>query len=278
MKIAAVNTKRKSLFSKENKALFLELVRTDFKLRYQGSLIGYLWSLLKPLLIFVILYVVFVYFLKVGKDIEHYPVYLLLGIVLWNFFTEMTVQSLGSIVGRGDLIRKIRIPRWMIVVSTSMSAMINLVLSLLVVAVFMLINGVSFSLYGSCMLLLYIAIAYVFGLGLSLLLSALYVKYRDISYIWEVVLQAGFYATPIIYPLQMVKNALVEKLLLLNPMALVIQGARHDLINPMQTISFNVAWANKPMMVVIPVVAVVGALIIGSLYFKKQSKYFAENI
>ena len=121
------------LFSKENKALLFELVRTDFKLRYQGSALGYLWSLLKPLLLFIILYVVFVSFLKIGKDIEHFPVYLLLGIVLWNFFTEMTVQSLGSVVARGDLIRKIRIPRWMIVFSTSISATINLVLSLVVV-------------------------------------------------------------------------------------------------------------------------------------------------
>lgn len=265
-------------FTKENKALFSELVRTDFKLRYQGSLIGYAWSLLKPLLLFVILYVVFVFFLKVGKDIQHFPVYLLLGIVIWNFFTEMTVQSLGSIVGRGDLIRKIRIPRWMIVVSTSMSATINLLLSLVVVFIFMIINGVTFSAGGIVMLLLYIVLAYFFGLGLSFLLSALYVKYRDISYIWEVILQAGFYATPIIYPIQMIKNTLIEKLLMLNPMAMLIQGARHDLVNPAQTVSFQVAWAHKPWMIVVPIMITVVCVVAGGLYFKKQAKYFAENI
>lgn len=278
MKMVELSERIKNLFSRENRALFSELVRTDFKLRYQGSLIGYAWSLLKPLLLFVILYVVFVYFLKVGKDIEHYPVYLLLGIVIWNFFTEMTMQSLGSVVGRGDLIRKIKIPRWMIVVSTSMSATINLLLSLTVVAIFMLINSVSFSVYGMCMLIVYMGIAYVFGLGLSFLLSALYVKFRDVSYIWEVVLQAGFYATPIIYPLQMITNPFLQKLLLLNPMALIIQGARHDLINPSQTISFATAWSNQPLMLIVPVVIIFVILVMGGLYFKNQSKYFAENI
>src|SRR5271154_2129867 len=115
--------------TKQNKALVSELVRTDFKLRYQGSALGYAWSLLRPLLLFVILYVVFVKFLKLGTGIPHYPVYLLFGIVVWSFFTEMTMQSLGSIVGRGDLIRKIRIPRWITVFSSSISAVINLLLN-----------------------------------------------------------------------------------------------------------------------------------------------------
>src|SRR5579871_1678611 len=127
-------------FTKKNRALLGELVRTDFKLRYQGSALGYAWSLLRPLLLFLILYVVFVKFLKLGNGVPHYPVYLLLGIVIWNFFNEMTVQSLGSIVGRGDLIRKIKIPRWIIVFSSSISALINLLLNLVVVGIFVAIN------------------------------------------------------------------------------------------------------------------------------------------
>src|ERR1700693_6306796 len=125
----------KRLLSKQNRALLSELVRTDFKLRYQGSILGYAWSLLRPLLIFLILYIVFVKFLKLGTGVPHYPVYLLLGIVFWNFFYEMTMQSLTSIVGRGDLIRKIRIPRWIIVVSSSVSALINFLLNLFVVVI-----------------------------------------------------------------------------------------------------------------------------------------------
>ena len=129
--------------SKQNRALLSELVRTDFKLRYQGSALGYAWSLLRPLMLFGILYVIFALVLKSGNGIPHFPVYLLLGIVLWTFFTDMTQQSLGSIVGRGDLIRKIRIPRWIIVFSSSLSALINLGLNLIVVAVAMMINHVT---------------------------------------------------------------------------------------------------------------------------------------
>ena len=261
--------------NKRNRALLTELVRTDFKLRYQGSLLGYMWSLLKPLLLFVILYVVFVFFLKIGKDIEHFPVYLLLGIVLWNFFTEMTMQSLGSIVGRGDLIRKIRIPRWMIVFSSSISATINLTLSLLVVGVFMIINQVPLT-FGILLLPLYILILYILALGLSLFLAAAYVKYRDISYIWEIILQAGFYATPIIYPLQMIDNALVQKLLLLNPVAFVIQGARNNVVTE-QALTTSGMWGSVTY-VAIPLAITGFFLIVGTMYFRSQSDSFAENI
>lgn len=265
----------KDILSKRNKALLIELVRTDFKLRYQGSLLGYAWSLLKPLLLFVILYVVFVYFLKIGKDIPHYPVYLLLGIVLWNFFTEMTVQSLGSIVGRGDLIRKIRIPRWMIVFSSSISATINLLLSLVVVAIFMVINHVPL-MATALFLPIYVVLIYVLALGCSLFLAAAFVKFRDLSYIWEIVLQAGFYATPIIYPLQMIKNETVEKLLLLNPMAQAIQGARYNVITHEALTTFKMwhgAWY-----IILPAIITFMILIGGLFYFRSQSKDFAENI
>ena len=102
-----------------NRAILREMVVTDFKIRYQGSALGYLWSLLKPLFMFAILYGVFTYVFKIGDGVEHYPVYLLLGIVLWNFFTEATMTGLSSIVGSGDLIRKISIPRYLIVVASS---------------------------------------------------------------------------------------------------------------------------------------------------------------
>jgi ABC-2 type transport system permease protein len=265
----------KSYTSKQNKALLSELVRTDFKLRYQGSVLGYAWSLMKPLLLFVILYVVFVFFLKIGKDIPHFPVYLLLGIVMWNFFTEMTTQSLGSIVNRGDIIRKIRIPRWMIVFSSSISATINLLLSLVVVAIFMIINQVPLTM-GLLLLSLYLAILYFLALGVSLLLAAAYVKFRDLSYIWEIILQAGFYATPIIYPLQMIDNEMVQKILLLNPIAFAIQGARNNVITE-QSLTLTSAWGSI-FFVIIPIALTVGLLIAGLLYFRSQADDFAENI
>jgi ABC-2 type transport system permease protein len=263
------------IFSKQNRVLLGELVRTDFKLRYQGSALGYAWSLLRPLFIFVILYVVFVKFLKLGNGIPHYPVYLLLGIVLWNFFLEMTMQSLGSIVGRGDLIRKIRIPRWIIVLSSSISALINLLLNLVVIAIFMAFNHVGLSATALLLPLILVEI-YLLAFGLSLFLSAAFVKYRDINYIWEVILQAGFYATPILYPLSRITSVAIQKVILLSPLAQAIQDARYVLITH-ATITphrvFNGGWHQ-----LIPFALVLGILVIGVMYFKSQSKYFAENI
>src|ERR1035437_1131048 len=118
-------------FSRRNRILLRELVITDFKLRYQGSILGYAWSLLKPLFLFAIMYVVFGLLVKLGS-IEHYSVYLLLGIVLWTFFAEATNQGLSSIVSRGDVIRKISFPKYIIVLSTTISALVNLFINLVI--------------------------------------------------------------------------------------------------------------------------------------------------
>ncbi len=265
----------KRLFSKQNRVLVSELVRTDFKLRYQGSVLGYAWSLLRPLFLFVILYTVFTVIFPLGKEIPHYPVYLLLGIVMWNFFIEMTMQSLGSIVGRGDLIRKIRIPRWIIVLSSSFSAVINLLLNLIIITVFMIIGRVEPSSLVILLVPLFLEV-YLFALGVSFFLSAAFVKFRDISYIWEVLLQAGFYLTPILYPLSRISNMTFQKLILMNPMAQAIQDSRYVLITKRTIIPgrlFNGGWYEYIPLIIVGVIFVIGAS-----YFKKESKYFAENI
>jgi len=263
------------IFTKPNRALLSELVRTDFKLRYQGSVLGYAWSLLRPLLMFVILYVVFVKFLKLGNGVPHFPIYLLLGIVIWNFFNEMTMQSTTSIVDRGDLIRKVRIPRWMIIFSSSLSALINLGLNMVVVAIFMFINHVGV-LDTLPFLLLTLAEVYVFALGISLFLSALYVKFRDVSYIWEVVMQAGFYLTPILYPLSRITNLTFQKLIMLNPMAQTIQDARYAAVTHTSPTVYGVFQGGYYKF--IPFLIVVVVFVGGLVYFKKESQYFAENI
>ncbi len=255
--------------------LLKQLVITDFKLRYQGSVLGYAWSLLKPLFLFVILYLVFVEGLKLGSDIPHFPIYLLFGIVLWNFFGEMTNQSLGSIVDRGDLIRKIRIPRWIIVLSSSISAVISLCLNLLVVAVFMFFNNVDLTL-SAFWLPFIIAEIYLFSLGVSLILAAAFVKFRDVSHIWELVLQAGFYATPIIYSLAVVKNETIQRLMLTNPMAQAIQDARSVLITK-ETITIAEAFGTG-LARLATLLLVVIIFVFGVAYFKRESKHFAENL
>ena len=226
---------------------------------------------------FVILYVVFVKVLKTGGGIPHFPIYLLLGIVIWNFFLEMTTQSLGSIVGRGDLIRKIKIPRWMIVFSSSISAVINLGLNLLVVGLFMIINGVE--LHATILMLPLILLeVYVFALGLSFFLSAAFVKYRDVNYIWEVVLQAGFYLTPILYAMSLIPSVQVQKILLLSPMAQSIQDARYFVVSNSPEVITPYRIFDGGWYMLIPFGVVLISLLIGVLYFKRESKYFAENI
>lgn len=267
-----------NILSRRNRILLRELVVTDFKLRYQGSVLGYLWSLLKPLLLFAILYIVFVQFLRFGSDIEHFPVYLLLGVVLWSFFTEATMQGMQAIVSRGDLIRKINFPKYIIVISGTLSALINLILNLLVVFIFVLINGVDLK-WSGLLLPLNILELYVFSLAIAFLLAALYVKYRDISHIWEVFLQGAFYATPILYTLTMIiekGGIMAAQILLLSPVAQIIQDARYNLITHQTTTTTGLI--DNPLIQLIPFMIVAVTVLFATLYFKKTQKYFAENV
>ncbi len=260
-------------FSVRNRAILSELVRSDFKVRYQGSALGYMWSLLKPLFLFAILYIVFTYIIPLGKGIDHYSVYLLTGVVLWNFFNEATTMGAGSMVARGDLIRKINIPRYLVVIASALSALINLGLSLIVVLIFALLNGVTPTISWLLMIPIIIEL-FTLALGVSFLLSALFVKFRDITYIWEVFLQAGFYATPIIYPLVGVPVNL-HKWFFLSPMAQIIQDARYVLV----TDTSITIWSTVHSFVVFtPFVIIIVIALIGGLYFKRHSKYFAEDI
>ena len=186
-----------NILSPRNRILLRELVVTDFKLRYQGSALGYAWSVLKPLFLFAILYIVFDRFLRLGRDIEHFPVYLLLGIVLWSFFTEATIDGLQSIITRGDLIRKINFPKYIIVVSGTISALINLLINLVVVAFFIIVNGVHVG-WEAILVVPLLLELYVFALAVAFFLAALNVKFRDTGHLWDVFLQAAFYATPIL--------------------------------------------------------------------------------
>jgi len=232
-----------------------------------------MWSLLKPLFLFAILYVVFTYIIPLGKGVDHYPPYLLLGIVIWNFFVESTMIGASSIVARGELIRKIRIPRYLVVLSSSFSALINLVLSLIVVFIFAIFNGVMPT-FSWLLIIPLIIELFVLAQGVSFLLAALYVKFRDITYIWEIVLQAGFYATPIIYPLMKV-SAKYQKYFFINPMAQIIQDARYVVVTNTSTTIWSKV--HSPA-VLIPFIIIVVIALIGGLYFKRRSKYFAEDI
>ena len=251
-----------NLFSKRNRVLLRELTVTDFKLRYQQSALGYLWSILKPLMLFAVMYIVFAKFLAMGGDIPNYAVYLLAGISFWTFFAEATTQGLQAIVSRGDLIRKI-------------SALINLFFNLIVVFVFALLTGVKFR-WTVLLLPLNILEMYLLALGIGLFLGSLFVKYRDVGYLWEVALQLFFYATPIIYPITMVSatHPFMAKLMMLSPMAQIIQDIRYNLVTDYTQTLWSM-W-NNPLIGLVPLSLVVIVLAIGSWYFNKSSKQFAE--
>lgn len=254
--------------------LLKQLVKTDFKLRYQGSVLGYVWSLLRPLALFVILYIVFSKFLKIGAAIPNYPIYLLLGIVLWNYFVEVTSNSVTSIVAKGDLIRKINFPKYVIVIAGSFSALINLCLNFVIVGFFMLFSDIDIR---STIILLPLIVVelFIFSLAVGFFLSAAFVRLRDISHIWEVLLQAAFYATPILYPLTLLPLQ-AAKLLMLNPMAQIIQDARFVLVTEQtQTIS-SLYGTHFSRLVSFTIVLL--SVLIATIYFKKRSRFFAEEV
>lgn len=258
--------------SKKNRAILREMTSTDFKLRYQGSILGYLWSLMRPLFMFLVLYLVFVVFFKVGDTIPNFAIYLLLGIVLWTFFLEVTSNGLSAIVSRGELLRKISIPRYLLVVSVSVSALINLGLNLLVVLIFALISHVDFG-WSALLLPLIIIELYAFALGLAFILSALYVRYRDISHIWEIITQALFYATPIVYPLSRAPDEL-KVIIMSSPVAQIIQDARFVFVTP----KAETAWSVMGVYAMVPVVIVFVTCAIAFVYFRSAQRHFAEEL
>lgn len=270
------NMKISNIFSRRNRILLRELVVTDFRLRYQGSVLGYAWSVLKPLFLFAILYIVFDRFLRLGRDVENFPIYLLLGIVLWTFFAEATNLGLQSIINRGDLIRKINFPKYIIVISGTVSSLINLVFNLLVVFAFMFFSSVHIS--GEMLLLIPLIVElYIFALAVAFFLAALNVKLRDVGYLWEIFMQAAFYATPVLYPLQMVytQHETIARILLINPVAQIIQDARYIIVTHDTLTVWNLLHDWKA---ILPVAIIILTLMLAVTYFRRNSKHFAEDI
>lgn len=258
--------------------VFKELVKTDFQLRYQGSFLGMVWSVLKPLMLFAVMYVVFVKFLKFSDGTPTFPISLLCGTCLWSFFSESTSMGMRAIVDRGDLLRKIHFPNYIIVASTTMGSMISLGINLVVVILF----GFFAHAHYTCRILLVplsIIQLYCLGLGVALLLGSLYVYFRDVAHIWEVVLQAMFYATPIIYPISMVAQnkefSWAADILMLNPTTQTIMDIRHNLLSPEYVPTVWTMVDNK-LLCLLPYVLSAVILWLGIHVFRKYSAKFAE--
>lgn len=200
---------------------------TEFRRTYFGTVFGYLWSLVRPLMLFGVLLFVFTQVFKVGSSLDNYPVLLLLGIVQYTFFQEATSSAVASVVAQEGVVRKTQFPRLVIPLSTVLTAFFNFCLNLVVVLAFILAWGVDPKLTWLLFPLAVVAL-FVLTAAVSMILSVLFVRFRDVAIIWAVGVQMLFYATPILYPLGLegFLNETVENLLMLNPLAVIFEQAR----------------------------------------------------
>jgi ABC-2 type transport system permease protein len=251
------------------------LAVTDFKLRFFGSVLGYLWQVMHPLLLFGVLYVVFTEVVPLGEGVPFYPVSLLAGLVLFVFLSEATSQSVQSLIEREPIVRKIQFPRLAVPLSIVLTALFRLGLNLLVVFAFLFASGGGV-LLSWLELPLLLALLIVFAAGLAALLSALFVHFRDVKPIWDVLLQVIFYASPIFYPITIVTSETLRAILMANPLAAIIQQFRHAVIDHSQP-SAAAAIGGAPRLLV-PLGLIVLIAVVGFRYFDRKAPRIAEEL
>ena len=206
----------------KNKSLIWTLAVTDLKLRYRNSVLGFFWTVLEPLLMLSVFYLVFSYLLK--TDIENYPLFLLLGIILWNSFSRGTTMSSNCILSRGNIVLSVNFSKIVLPISSSITSFLMLSFEFLIFAVFLLVFQFVPSL--TTMLLPIVIIPlFLITVGIGMILSVLNVMYRDVGYIWTVILQAGFFLTPVIYMLDILPQEL-QMVLFFNPLSHILTWAR----------------------------------------------------
>lgn len=256
-------------------ALTWMLAVTDFKLRYFGSVLGYLWTLMRPLMLFGVLYFVFTQVVRFGEEIPHYPVYLLCSIVLFTYFAETTGGGVQSLVNRENLLRKMRFPRLAIPISVSLAALFNLSVNLIAVFVFALLNGVEPRLSWLQFPVLVLVLA-IFAIGLAMLLSVLYVRFRDMKPIWDVALQIVFYATPILYVIDFMPQSIQREVMAANPLADITTQMRYALLDPEAPTAAHVIGADARLL--IPLGVILLAFALGAWVFTREAPRIAENL
>ena len=254
--------------------LTVTLAANDFKLRFFGSALGYLWSLMRPLMLFGVLYFVFTEVVKFGAGVAHYPVYLLTGIVIFTFFSETTSRGVTSLIERETLLRKIRFPRMVVPLSVALHALFNLGLNLVVVFVFVLASGIA-PRWSWLELFPLVLVLVLLATGTTMLISALYVRYRDIQPIWEVVLQILFYATPILYVTATLPDNL-ERKAMVNPIAAVMTQLRHAVIDPSAPTAAEAIGGGVRLLV--PLAVTLGVFALGFWVFAREAPRIAEEL
>lgn len=245
--------------------LAIKLATSDFKLRYKNSVLGFLWSLVEPLLMLVVLYVIFTNLMKV--NVEHYQLFLLVGIISWNMFSRGTTMSLNSILGKPSLVKKVYFPREILVISSCITALLMTLLEFVIFGLFMIIFAVV-----PTITIIYFPVIilaeFLFIIGISLCLSVLNVYYRDIQYIWALVLQIGFFATPIMYPISIFPEKYLN-IVKLNPMTMIVDELRGSLV-------YSILPTTKDIIFIIGSVFIIIA--IGHFIFLRFEPKLAEEL
>jgi ABC-2 type transport system permease protein len=254
--------------------LTVTLATTEFKLRYFGSVLGYFWSLARPLMFFGVLYVVFTQVFRFGHGVPHYPVYLLSSIVLWTFFTETTSGCVQCLLTREGLLRKMRFPRLVIPLSVALTALFNLAANFVAVLAFALISGVEVR-WSWLELIPLIVLLALLAVGVGMLLSVLYVRFRDVQPIWEVLQQILFYGSPIIYTAGQYEG-FEHAFVTLNPIATILTQVYVAFVNPHGPTAATAAGGSLRLLIPLAIIAAVFAL--GLWTFNREAPRIAENL
>lgn len=251
------------------KELVLRLAKTDFKLRYHGSILGYVWAILKPLLMFTILNFVFSSIFNFrNSGTPNYPLELLMGLLMFQFFSEGTMNGMNALVSKAQLVTKIYVPRWTIVLGSTINSLFIYGMNLIVLTVFFFVYHITPTFGGIAMFFIYSILLYVLIVAFSFLTAPLFVCFRDLAMIWEVLLTVLLYASPIIYPLAMMPEY-IQKIMLFNPLAFIIHFSKRGLIENYFTNGWNFLFL---------IIGVVGIFTISFLIFRKTEKKIAEYI
>ncbi len=249
--------------------LVWSLARTDFKLRYHGSFLGYVWAILKPLLMFLILNFVFSsIFNPRNNGTQHFSLQLITSIMLFTFFAEGTSAGLNSLVAKSMLVTKIYVPRWTIIVASTLNSLLIFLMNLFVIAAFFAWYRFWPGFLPILMFFFYIFLTYILILSFAFIAAPLYVRFRDLSQIWEVASSALFYASPIIYPLDTLPQK-YHQILLLNPIGFIIHFVKMALTEN----HYAPLWELALFTVVVIII-----FFLSILYYQKAEKKVAENI
>jgi ABC-2 type transport system permease protein len=248
---------------------------TEYRLTYFGSALGYLWSLMRPLMLFGVLYVVFAEIVDFGGDIVNYPVLLLLNIVLFNFFQDSTTKAVSSLVDREAMVRKMQFPGMVIPLARVLTGVLNLAVSLVAVFVFMLAYGVQPR--WSWLLLPVSVVALVaLTLATAMILSAVYVRFRDVAPIWAVVSTVLFYGSPVLYAVDAVPEDYRRPLLLVNPIADILEQSRKWIVDPGAPGAVEVV--GGPGWALIPLLVSVGICALAVYVLNREAPRIAERL